>query len=104
MHQKHGNGGLPTVKTAVFSASYSLPPVAERGGRLFCSADEKASLCSTNFDGKQCRDSFQQLHSSDPSPLLCSVSFRSSFVRSVLLNIDSYDGNGPDRMFTLFYK
>ena len=48
------------------------------------------------------RDSFQQLHSYDPSPVLCSVDFRSSVIRSLLLDLDPYYGNDPGGMFSLF--
>ena len=57
-----------------------------------------------HFDAKQCRESFQQPHSCDFSIVLCSITLRSSFVRSLLLVQDLYDGNDPDRMFPLFYK
>ena len=49
-------------------------------------------------------ESFQQPHSCDPSPALFSVAFRSSFVRSLLLDLDPYSGNDPDGMFPLFYR
>ena len=42
-------------------------------------ADEKVSMFLAHFDAKQYRDSFQQPHSCDPSSVLCSVAFRSSF-------------------------
>ena len=93
-----------TVKTAVFGASSSLPPLLDRGGKLVRSTDEKSSLLSAYFDTKQCRDSFQQRHSYDPSPLLCSVASLSSFVRSLLLDRNPYGRNEPDGMLLLFYK
>ena len=68
------------------------------------SADEKASLFSAHFDAKQCRYSFLQLHSCDPSPIQCFVAIRSSFVRNLLLNLDPYGKNNSGGIFTLFYK
>ena len=47
---------------------------------------------------------FQQPHSGNHSPVLCSVAFRSSFVRSLLPDLDSYFVNDSDTMFLLFYK
>ena len=76
--------GCSTVKTAVFGASSRLPPLVERRGRLVWSADAKPSLFLALFDAKQCRDSFQRSHSCDPSPLLCSATFRSSSIRILL--------------------
>ena len=46
----------------------------------------------------------QQPHSYDPSIVLCSISFWSSFIRSFLLDLDPYSENNPDSMFSLFYK
>ena len=90
------------VKTAVFGASFSLPPLVDRGGGLGLPAELKASLFLEHFDAKQRRDSFQQPHSCDPSPVLYSVVFRSSFIRRLLLDPDPYGGNNPDSMFLLF--
>ena len=64
----------------------------------------KASLFSAHFNAKQCRDISQQPHSCEPSPVLCSVVFRSSFIRSLLVDLDPYCGNNPDGMFPLFSK
>ena len=90
------------VKAAVFGASSSLPLLVDKGCRLVWSADLNASLFLAHFDVKQCRDSFQQPHSCDPSLLLCSVGFRSSFVRRLLLNLGLYSGNDPDGMIPHF--
>ena len=46
---------------AIFTASSSLPPLMDRGGRLVWSADEMASLFSAHSDAKQCRGSFNSL-------------------------------------------
>ena len=72
-----------TVKIEVFGASSSLPPLVDRGVRLVWSADEKASLFSAHLDAKQYRNSFQQPHSCDSSPVMCSIAFRLSFVLSL---------------------
>ena len=92
------------MKTVVFGANPSLPPLVDRGGRLVWLAEEKASLFSAHFDAKQCRGSFRQPHFCDLSPVLCSVAFRSSSIRRLLLYLDLYGGNDPDAMFPLFYK
>ena len=77
----------------IFGASSSLPLLVDRGGRLVWSADEKASLFSSHFDAKQCTDSFHQPYSCETCLVLCSVAFRSSFVRSLLLDLDPDAGN-----------
>ena len=49
-------------------------------------------------------DSFHTPHFCDLTPVLCSVAFRSSFIRSLLLDLDPYGENNPDGMFSFFYK
>ena len=78
--------------------------MVEWGGKLVWTADEKASLFLAHFDAKQSRDSFQLPHSCDPSPVLCSVTFRSSFCTQFALDLDPYCGSNLDGMFSLFYK
>ena len=96
--QKRGS----IVKTAVFGVSSSLPPLLDRGGNLVWSADEKTPLFSSHFDAKQCRNSFQKPYSCDSCTILSYVAFRSNFVCSLPLNLDSYGENDPDGMFRLF--
>ena len=54
-------------------------------------------------DAKQCRVRFQQPYFM-PSPVLSSVAFRSSFLQSLLLDLDPDCENDPDGMFSLFYN
>ena len=93
-----------TVKTTVFDAGSSLPPLLDRRGRLVWSANGKAFVFSAHFDAKLCRNSFQQQQSRDSCPVLRSVAFRSSFLCSLLLDLDLYGENNTDGMFPLFCK
>ena len=68
---------------------------------MVLSAYEKAML-PAHFDVNQCRDGFHNPHACDSSPVLCCVAFQSSFVRSLLLDLDLYGGSYPDGMFPLF--
>ena len=61
-------------------------------------------MFSAHFNAKHFRDSFQQPHPCDPSPVLCSVAFRSSFIRRLLLDLYLYGGNDSDGRFPLFYR
>ena len=92
------------MKTAIFGASSSLPPLVDREGKLIWSADEKACLLSAQFDAKQCRNHFQQPHSCDSCLVMYSVAFLSSFICSMLLDTNPYGENDPDGMFPFFYK
>ena len=69
---------------------------------LVRSAYKKASIFSAHSDAKQSRDSFHQPHSCHPSSVLCSVAFRSCFIRSLLLDLNPYGGNNLDGMCPLF--
>ena len=89
---------------AVFGSSSCFPPLVDRVGKLVWSADKKASLFSVHFVAKQFRDGFHLPHSCGSSPVLCSVAFPSSFVRSLILDLDPYDGNDSDGVFPLLYK
>ena len=89
------------MKKTVFGLSSSLSLLVDRGGRLIWPADIEASWFLAHFDAKQCRDSFQQPQACDPYPVLCSVAFRSSFIRKLLLDLDLYGGNDSDGMFSL---
>ena len=62
----------------------------DRGSGQVWSVNEKISLVSAHFYAIKGRDSFQQSHSCDPSPVLHFIAFRSCFVRSLLLDLDSY--------------
>ena len=48
---------LPTLKSAVFGLSSSLPPLVGEGGGLMCESVGKADLLSDHFDVKQSRES-----------------------------------------------
>ena len=80
-----------------------MSPLVDRGGKLVLSAEKKASLFSVQFDAKQCRDCFQQLQSYGPSLVLCYVVFWPSFIRGLLLDLNPYGGNDPDRKFLFFF-
>ena len=79
--------------TAVFGGSSSLSPLADMGCKLIW-----VSLFLVHFDAQQCRGGSRIFVT------LCSITFWSNFVCSVLLDLDSYCGNNFDGMFPLFYK
>ena len=79
-----------TLKSAVFGLSSSLPPLVGGGGGLVCESVGKADLLSDHFDGKQSRESVDLPLTCHPSPSLTSFAFRSSEVRSLLLDLDLY--------------
>ena len=69
-----------------------------------CESVGKADLLSDHFDGKQSRESVDLPLTCHPSPSLTSFTFRSSEVRSLLLDLDPYGGSDPLGMFPLFLK
>ena len=51
---------------------------------------------------KQCRDILKQPYACDTFPVLGSVAVQFGFIRSLLLDLESYGGNDPDGMFPFF--
>ena len=64
----------------------------------------KNDLLSDHFDGKQSRESVDLPLTCHPSLSLTSFAFRSSEVRRLLLDLDTYRGSDPLGMFSLFLK
>ena len=90
----------PTLKSAVFSSS----PLISEGGGLVCVSVGKADLLSDHFDSKQSSEAVDLPLTCHPSPSLTTFAFRSSEVRSLLLDLDPYGGTDPLGMFPLFFK
>ena len=93
-----------TLKGAVFGADPALPPLVNSLGGVVSGSAEKAELLSAHFDSKQSRDPILMPVSCHPEPQLTSLAFRSSVVKALLLDLDSYGGVDPVGMFPLFYK
>jgi hypothetical protein len=93
-----------TLKSAVFGSESSIPPLIREGGGLVCESQSKAVLLADHFDGKQSRDSLNLPPSCHPCPVLTTFAFRSSEVKRLLLDLDSYGGTDPLGMFPLFFK
>ena len=88
----------------MFGSSSSLPPLVSEGGGLVCESVGKAYLLSDYFDNKQSTQAVDLPLTCHPSPSLTSFAFRSSEVRRLLLDLDSYGGTDPLGMFLLFLK
>ena len=69
-----------------------------------CESVGKTDLLSDHFNSKQSRDSVDLLVTCHPSPSLITCAFRSSEVKRLLLDLDSYGGTDPLGMFILFLK
>ena len=81
-----------TLKSVVFSSSSSFPPLVSNGGGLVCESVGKADLLLDHFDSKQSREAVGLPLTCHPSPSLTTFVFRSSEVRRLLLDLDSYGG------------
>ena len=93
-----------TLKSAVLGSSSdsSLPPLIGAGGCLVCELVGKADMLSDHFDGKQSGDPVDLPSTCHPSPSLTTFAIRSRVVKRLLLDLDSYGGTDPLRMFPLF--
>ena len=67
-----------------------------------CTLGENTSLFRAHFEAKQCRNSFQRSYFCDLRLVLRSVALLFSLIRNMLLDLDSYSGNGSDGMFPPF--
>ena len=61
-------------------------------------------LLSDHFDNKQEREAVDLPLTFHPSPSVTTFAFRSSEVRSLLIDLDPYGGTDPLGMFHLFLK
>ena len=86
------------------SSDSSLPLLIGEGGGLVCESVGKAEMLSAHFDGKQYRDPVDLPSTCHPSQSLTTFAFRSREVKRLLLDLDSYGGIDPLRMFPLFLK
>ena len=79
-----------TLKSAVFCASLSLPPLVGASGGFLRESFGKADLYSENFDGKLSRESVELPLTCHLSQRFTSFAFRSSEVRRLMLDLDPY--------------
>ena len=92
------------MKGLIFREKPSIPALRGPGGALVVSPAEKASLLGTLFDSKQCHEQFVTRLSCFPLPVCNSMAFRTSVIRRLLLDFDSYGGVDPLGVFPLFFK
>ena len=78
-----------------------MPPLVSEGGRLVWESVGKADLLSDHFDIKEYREAVD-IPLTCQSPSLTTFAFRSSEVRRLLLDLDTYGGTDPLGMFPLF--
>ena len=90
-----------TLKSVVFGLSSSLPQLVGGGGGRVVG---KANLLSDQFDGKQPKESVDLPLTCHASTRPTTFAFRSSEVRRLLLDLETYGGSDPLGMFDLFLK
>ena len=92
-----------TLKTAVFGVDVAVPPLLRPDGSLTLCPKEKAALFADVFDSKQSNDSLILPQSCFPEAELTTFALRFGEVKKLLLELDPYDGAGPDGVFPLFF-
>ena len=81
-----------------------MPRLVVGGDGLVCESVGKADLLSDHFDSKQSRESVDLPLTCHSSPRLTAFAFRSSEVRRLLFDLDTYGGTDPSDIFLLFLK
>ena len=79
--------------------SSSLPTLVCRGGGLAFQSVAKADLLSDHFDSKQSRETVDIPPTCHPSHSFKTFAFRSSEVRTILLDFGPYGGCDPLGIF-----
>ena len=69
---------------------------------MVCESVGKADVLWDHFCGKQSRESVDLLLTCHPSPRLTTFTFRSSEVRRLMFDLNTYGGSDPLGMFELF--
>ena len=80
-----------------------MPPLVIEGGSLVCESVGEADLLSDHFDSKQSREAVDLPLTCHLSPSFTTFAFRSSEVRSLLLDLDPYGRTDPLGIFPLAY-
>ena len=93
-----------TLKSFLFGEDSSLPPLRSDDGTPKYSPEEKADLLSAFFQSKQCHQDLDLPPTCSPEPILTKCAFRSSEIKSYMLDLDSYGGIDPTGIFPLFFK
>ena len=93
-----------TLKEALFGVSPSLPALRGPRGALVCDPAGKAALLSSHFDSKQSREQVVVPQACFPQSECCSLAFRASLVKRLLLDLDAGGGVDPVGAFPLFFK
>ena len=104
MNVQSPNKWWSTLKFVVFGASSSLPPLVSEGGGLVCESFGEADLLLDHFDSKQSREAVDLPLTCQPSASFTTFAFRSSEVRHLFLDLDTYGGTDPLGMFPIFLK
>ena len=101
MHSTCSHKWWETLKRSIFSVKPAIPTLRGPGGGLVVVSAKKASLLSSQFDSKQCREQFVTSLSCFPQSRCNFLAFQTSVLRR-LLDLDTYGGVDPLCVFPLF--
>ena len=86
-----------------FGVDSSVPPLVKPNGCITHSPLEKATLFADVFDSKQRNEELEIPLSYFPKHKLNSFAFRSSEVKKILLDLDSFGAINPNVIFPLLF-
>ena len=93
-----------SLKKSIFGTAPSIPPLLGSGGAMIADPAGKADLLASQFNSKMSSAVFVEPPFCHPSPECSSLAFRSSTVKRLLLQLDSYGGVDGDGIFPLLLK
>ena len=94
--------GGPTLRLALFGIDSSVPPLVKADGCITHSSVEKVTLFADLFIySKQSNEKLEIPLSCFPEPKLNSFAFRSSEIKNILLDLDSFGAVDPNGIFPL---
>ena len=93
-----------SLKASLFRVDSNMPPLRESDGSMSFEPLKKANLLSDSFINKQRDQELLLPLTCFPSAKLSTVAFKSSELRTYLLDLDTYGGTDPDGFFPLFFK
>ena len=92
------------LKSSLLGVEPSIPPLLKPDGSITYHPLDKATILAESFNSKQSREEIQLPLGCHPLPAFNTFAFRSSEIKFLLSNLDTYGGTDPNGLFPLILK